>query len=140
MRERTSQAKSCGRVVIGTRSANLPAIEFRGSGASKAAEYGAVAAVIRSVASASLRTAHTGAMRYDPKQPKIPAAAMTVEDAMLVLHAISGPDPGDVSSVASHLDSGQLQLNIETVDAAAVAAPEGTFAARSARACPSISP
>jgi carboxypeptidase Q len=60
------------------------AVEFRGSGASKAAEYGAVAAVIRSVASASLRTPHTGAMRYDPNQPKIPAAAMTVEDAMLV--------------------------------------------------------
>ena len=60
------------------------AVEFRGSGASRAAEYGAVAAVIRSVASASLRTPHTGAMRYDPKQPRIPAAALTVEDAMLV--------------------------------------------------------
>src|SRR5689334_2298058 len=59
-------------------------VEFRGSGASHAAEYGAVAAVIRSVGSASLRTPHTGAMRYDPKLPKIPAAAMTAEDAMLV--------------------------------------------------------
>ena len=28
----------------------------------------------------------------------------TVEDAMLVLQAISGPDPGDASSVPSHLD------------------------------------
>ena len=27
-----------------------------------------------------------------------------VEDGMLVLHAISGPDPGDSSSVPSHLD------------------------------------
>jgi hypothetical protein len=60
------------------------AVEFRGSGASRAAEYGAVAAVIRSVASASLRTPHTGAMRYDPNQPKIPAAALSVEDAMLI--------------------------------------------------------
>jgi len=60
------------------------AVEFRGSGASRAAEYGAVAAVIRSVASASLRTPHTGAMRYDPKQTKIPAAALTGEDAMLI--------------------------------------------------------
>ncbi|HEV8432841.1 MAG TPA: M20/M25/M40 family metallo-hydrolase [Thermoanaerobaculia bacterium] len=59
-------------------------VEFRGSGASHAVEYGAVAAVIRSVGSASLRTPHTGAMRYDPKLPKIPAAAMTAEDAMLV--------------------------------------------------------
>jgi len=60
------------------------AVVFRGSGASRAAEYGAVAALIRSVGSASLRTPHTGAMRYDPKLPKIPAAAMTVEDAMLI--------------------------------------------------------
>jgi Asp-tRNA(Asn)/Glu-tRNA(Gln) amidotransferase A subunit family amidase len=27
-----------------------------------------------------------------------------IEDSMLVLHAISGPDPGDLASVASHLD------------------------------------
>jgi len=60
------------------------AVVFRGSGASRAAEYGAIASVIRSVATASLRTPHTGAMRYDEKQPKIPAAAMTTEDADLV--------------------------------------------------------
>ena len=60
------------------------AVEFRGSGASRAAERGAVAAVIRSVGSASLRTPHTGAMRYDPKIAKIPAAAMTAEDATLI--------------------------------------------------------
>jgi len=60
------------------------AVVFRSAGASHAAEYGALAVVIRSVGSASLRTPHTGAMTYDPKQPKIPAAAMTAEDAMLV--------------------------------------------------------
>jgi carboxypeptidase Q len=60
------------------------AVVFRGIGASRAAEYGAVASVIRSVASASLRTPHTGSLRYDDKQPKIPAAAMTTEDAQLV--------------------------------------------------------
>ncbi len=60
------------------------AVAFRGAGASRAAEYGAKAIVIRSVGSASLRTPHTGALHYDPKQPKIPAAAMTAEDAMLL--------------------------------------------------------
>lgn len=60
------------------------AVVFRGIGASRAAELGAVASVIRSVASASLRTPHTGSLRYDEKQPKIPAAAMTTEDADLV--------------------------------------------------------
>ncbi len=65
------------------------AVAFRGAGASRAAEYGARAVVIRSVGSASLRTPHTGALRYDPKQPKIPAAAMTAEDAMLVHRLIT---------------------------------------------------
>ena len=60
------------------------AVMFRGSGASRAAEYGAKAVVIRSVGSASLRTPHTGAMHYDPKQSRIPAAALTAEDAMLI--------------------------------------------------------
>ncbi|HEY0141242.1 MAG TPA: M20/M25/M40 family metallo-hydrolase [Thermoanaerobaculia bacterium] len=60
------------------------AVVFRGSGASRAAEYGAVAAIVRSVASATLRTPHTGAMRYDPAQPKIPNAAVAPEDADLI--------------------------------------------------------
>ena len=68
------------------------AVLFRSTGASRAAEYGAVAAVIRSVASASLRTPHTGAMRYDAKLPKIPAAAMTTEDAMLVHRLLARGD------------------------------------------------
>jgi hypothetical protein len=65
------------------------AVGFRGIGASRAAEFGAVATVIRSVASASLRTPHTGSLRYDEKQPKIPAAAMTVEDSELVHRLIA---------------------------------------------------
>jgi carboxypeptidase Q len=60
------------------------AVIFRAEGASRAASLGAVAVLIRSVGSASLRTPHTGAMRYDAKVPKIPAAALTAEDAMLV--------------------------------------------------------
>lgn len=65
------------------------AVVFRGGGASRAAEFGAVATVIRSVASASLRTPHTGSLRYDEKQPKIPAAALTTEDADLVHRLIA---------------------------------------------------
>jgi hypothetical protein len=60
------------------------AVVFRSAGASRAAAYGAVAAVIRSVASGSLRTPHTGSLRYEENQPKIPAAALTIEDAELV--------------------------------------------------------
>ena len=60
------------------------AVVFRGLGASRAAEYGAAAAVIRSVASGSLRTPHTGSMRYEEGKPRIPAAALATEDAELV--------------------------------------------------------
>jgi hypothetical protein len=68
------------------------AVEFRSTGASHAAEFGAAATVIRSVASATLRTPHTGALRYDAKLPKIPSAALSVEDAMLVHRLIARGD------------------------------------------------
>jgi hypothetical protein len=68
------------------------AVQFRGLGASRAAEYGAVAAIIRSVATASLRSPHTGSMRYDEKQPKIPAAALSTEDGDLVHRLLARGD------------------------------------------------
>jgi carboxypeptidase Q len=54
------------------------------SGASRAARYGAVAALVRSITPVSLQTPHTGAMNYDEKQPKIPSAAITIEGAELL--------------------------------------------------------
>ncbi len=56
-------------------------VQFRSRGPSKAAALGAVAALTRSATGRSLLTPHTGALRYDEEQPKIPAAAVTVEDA-----------------------------------------------------------
>lgn len=59
-------------------------VAYRSAGASQAAKRGAVAALVRSVTAKSLSTPHTGAMRYDPDQPKIPTASITVEDAELL--------------------------------------------------------
>ena len=56
-------------------------VAYRLQGASRAARYGAVAALVRSITSVSLQTPHTGAMSYDPNQPKIPVAAITIEVA-----------------------------------------------------------
>jgi len=50
------------------------------------------------------RVPRTGAMTLCWSLDKLGPMTRSVEDAMLVLHAISGPDPGDASSVASHLD------------------------------------
>lgn len=58
-----------------------PTREYRGRGASAAAEMGAVAALVRSVTNTSIYSPHTGAMRYADDIPQIPAAAITVEDA-----------------------------------------------------------
>lgn len=56
-------------------------VRYRIRGASEAAKLGAKAVLVRSVTSQSLSTPHTGTLRYDPEQPKIPAAAITLEDA-----------------------------------------------------------
>ena len=56
-------------------------VRYRLQGASRAAHYGAVAALVRSITPVSLQTPHTGAMQYDANQPKIPVAAITIEVA-----------------------------------------------------------
>jgi len=50
------------------------------------------------------RVPRTGAMTLCWSLDKLGPMTRGVEDALLVLRAISGPDPGDVSSVPSHLD------------------------------------
>ena len=51
---------------------------------SAAARLGAVAALVRSVGGAAYRLPHTGATNYAADAPKIPAAAVTEEDASLI--------------------------------------------------------
>lgn len=60
------------------------AVRYRTLGAVRAAKYGAVAALVRSVTTVSLNTPHTGAMRYQDDTPKIPTAAVTIENAELM--------------------------------------------------------
>jgi Asp-tRNA(Asn)/Glu-tRNA(Gln) amidotransferase A subunit family amidase len=50
------------------------------------------------------RVPRTGAMTLCWSLDKLGPMTRSVEDTMLVLHAISGPDPGDVASVPSRLD------------------------------------
>ena len=60
------------------------AVIYRRDGPSRAARFGAVAALVRSVGGGAYRLPHAGQTRYAPGSPMIPAAAVTAEDADLI--------------------------------------------------------
>lgn len=78
---RADEAK--GRIVV----FNAPftsygdSVRYRWSGAVEAARVGAVASATRSITPFSLRTPHTGMMRYEDAVPRIPHFALATEDA-----------------------------------------------------------
>src|SRR5436309_3256705 len=113
------------------------AVAYRSDGPSAAARQGAVACLIRSVGGADYRIPHTGQTKYADDAPKISAAAVTAEDADLIVDlAKRGPvkmklvltpqtlpnvesanvigdikgseDPEQVVIVSGHLDSWDL--------------------------------
>ncbi|MEO8649326.1 MAG: M20/M25/M40 family metallo-hydrolase [Acidobacteriota bacterium] len=57
------------------------AVQYRGGGPSAASRLGAVAVLVRSAGASQNRLAHTGATRYADGVAKVPAAAVTSEDA-----------------------------------------------------------
>jgi Zn-dependent M28 family amino/carboxypeptidase len=68
------------------------AVVYRSDGPSAAARQGAVACLIRSVGGADYRLPHTGQTNYANDAPKIPAGAVTAEDADLIVDlARQGP-------------------------------------------------
>jgi carboxypeptidase Q len=79
-------AKARGKIVL----FDVPFTEYeetrryRSDGPSAAARAGAVACLVRSVASFSIRSPHTGRTTYDSTVARIPAAAVSVEDAMML--------------------------------------------------------
>ena len=71
---------------------------IRGNGASEAGKLGAIAVIIRSLASPTDNFAHTGTMHYDEEVKKIPAAAISTQHAELL---------------NEWLKNGKVNLNIE---------------------------
>lgn len=81
-------------------------VRYRAVGAHRAAKKGAVASLVRSVGPVSLRTPHTGAMApYPDSLPRIPAAAVTIEDAAMMRRLL---DRGE--RVTVRLEMGALTL------------------------------
>ncbi len=68
------------------------AVVYRSDGPSAAARQGAVACLIRSLGGADYRLPHTGMTKYANDAPKIPAGAVTAEDADLIVDLVrQGP-------------------------------------------------
>ena len=59
-------------------------VVYRGAGPIAGAALGAVGVLVRSVGGADYRLPHTGLTQYAPDVPKVPAAAVTAEDAELL--------------------------------------------------------
>jgi hypothetical protein len=68
-------------------------VQFRTNGASRAGKLGAKGVLVRSAGPSGLRTPHTGAMRYADDAPKIPAAAISSEDAAMLGRLAAGDKP-----------------------------------------------
>lgn len=69
---------------LNTFSAYGGAVDQRGLGASKASEYGAIGALVRSMTTRLDDVPHTGAMRYAEGVEPIPAMAISTNDAELL--------------------------------------------------------
>jgi carboxypeptidase Q len=78
-----------------------PTRMYRSTGASRAAALGAVAALVRSATPLAMQIPHTGEMSYDEGQPKIPGAAISPEDAMMIARLCADGVP-----VKVHLEMG----------------------------------
>ena len=111
------------------------AVKYRAEGASKAAQHGAVAALIRSMTHAEDNNPHTGAMTYNDSFPRIPTAAVGLKDSDILIDIVGKnkdaqvfiktnarmlPDtighnvigelqgsqfPGEIITIGGHLDS-----------------------------------
>lgn len=59
-------------------------VQFRFWGAVRAAKYGAVASIIKSISPIGFGKIHTGMMRYVDSVPQIPHASISLEDALFL--------------------------------------------------------
>jgi Zn-dependent M28 family amino/carboxypeptidase len=85
---------------------------YRSSGASRAAALGATAVLVRSATPLAMQIPHTGAMEYDEAQAKIPAAAVSPEDAAMLQRLYQNGVP-----VKVHLEMGaRMEPDVDSGD------------------------
>lgn len=85
--------------------------QYRVAGPSRAAAKGAAAVLVRSATGLALQLPHTGTLVYDDKQPRIPAAAISVEDALLI-ERLSKENPASPVQVHLQMDA-HLEADVQ---------------------------
>jgi len=101
------RAKVEGKIVVfNYRFVNYGAARaYRSGGASRAAALGAVAVLVRSATPLAVQLPHTGEMHYEDNAPKIPAAAITPEDAAMLARLYAAGVPVKVHlEMSAHME------------------------------------
>jgi hypothetical protein len=88
-------------------------VAYRIAGASQAAKLGAVAVLVRSITPLAMQIPHTGTLQYSPDAPKIPAAAISIEDTLMLnrLQA-SGATLRVHLAMQAHMEADQQAANV----------------------------
>ena len=88
---RTHASAAKGRIVLFNApfSSYNDTVMYRTGGARAAAQFGAVAALVRAVGPMGLRTPHTGSLQYAQGVPAIPGAAISGEDANRIARLVA---------------------------------------------------
>ncbi len=110
-----SGEKAAGKIVV----FNEPyegygkSVMYRVIGASQAAKLGAVAVLVRSITPLALQLPHTGTLMYQQGAAKIPAAAISIEDATLLSRLqASGAAPRVHLAMEAHMEPDAEAANV----------------------------
>jgi carboxypeptidase Q len=88
-------------------------VAYRSIGPSRAAKLGAVGVLVRSITPLAMQLPHTGALRYSDDDPKIPAAAISIEDATLLSRLqASGTTPKVHLAMEAHMEPDADAANV----------------------------
>jgi carboxypeptidase Q len=88
------------------------AVPYRATGASRAAKYGALGVLVRTMSSSTDNFPHTGAMIYNDSFPKIPALAVGLQDADKLAAAAAQKDQQLFISTNAHVLPDTVGYNV----------------------------